>query len=58
MALGRRGHGADIELVHHSDRGSQYTSIDYTRPLTDHGAEFEALHAPQSQPDSERIIFN
>ena len=37
MALGRRGSGADVELVHHSDRGSQYTSIDYTQTLTDHG---------------------
>ncbi len=37
MALARRGAGADIELVHHSDRGSQYTSIDYTQELTDHG---------------------
>src|SRR5437867_2202515 len=31
MALGLRGGGADVELVHHSDRGSQYTSIDYTQ---------------------------
>jgi putative transposase len=37
MALGMRGPGADIELVHHSDRGSQYTSFDYTQTLTDHG---------------------
>src|SRR5438445_3691809 len=37
MALWRRGPGADVELVHHSDRGSQYTSIDYTQTLTDHG---------------------
>jgi putative transposase len=36
MALGQRGQGADVELVHHSDRGSQYTSIDYTQTLTDH----------------------
>jgi putative transposase len=36
MALHRREPGADIELVHHSDRGSQYTSIDYTQTLTDH----------------------
>ena len=36
MALGLRGPGADVELVHHSDRGSQYTSIDYTQELTDH----------------------
>ncbi len=37
MALARRTEGADVELVHHSDRGSQYTSIDYTQTLTDHG---------------------
>jgi transposase InsO family protein len=37
MALAHRGAGADVELVHHSDRGSQYTSIDYTQTLTDHG---------------------
>jgi putative transposase len=37
MALSRRRHGADIELVHHSDRGSQYLSYDYTQTLDDHG---------------------
>ena len=37
MALGTRRPGADLELVHHSDRGSQYTSIDYTQTLDDHG---------------------
>ena len=37
MALARRRPGADVALVHHSDRGSQYTSIDYTQTLTDHG---------------------
>ena len=36
MALGLRGPGADVELVHHSDRGSQYTSIDYSQTLDDH----------------------
>jgi putative transposase len=36
MALAQRGPGADVELIHHSDRGSQYTSIDYTQTLTDH----------------------
>ena len=34
MALHRREPGADVELIHHSDRGSQYTSIDYTQTLT------------------------
>ncbi len=37
MALHRRGPGADVQLIHHSDRGSQYTSIDYTQTLDDHG---------------------
>ena len=37
MALAQRDAGADVELVHHSDRGSQYTSIDYTQTLNDHG---------------------
>src|SRR6266581_4007982 len=33
----QRAFGADVALVHHSDRGSQYTSIDYTQTLSDHG---------------------
>jgi putative transposase len=37
MALARRGPGADVALVHHSDAGSQYTSFDYTQALDDHG---------------------
>jgi transposase InsO family protein len=37
MALHQRRPGADVQLVHHSDRGSQYTSIDYTQTLDDHG---------------------
>lgn len=40
MALAQRGPGADVELVHHSDAGSQYTSFDYSQTLDDHG-----LHA-------------
>jgi putative transposase len=31
------GPGADVQLVHHSDRGSQYSSGDYTQTLDDHG---------------------
>jgi len=37
MALGQRDHGADFALVAHTDRGSQYTSADYTQELNDHG---------------------
>jgi putative transposase len=36
MALGTREHGADVQLIHHSDAGSQYTSFDYTQELNDH----------------------
>jgi putative transposase len=36
MALGTRERGADLTLVHHSDRGSQYTSTDYAQTLEDH----------------------
>jgi putative transposase len=37
MALATRRAGADVELVHHSDRGSQYLSYDYSEALADHG---------------------
>jgi transposase InsO family protein len=35
MAIGLRRPGADVALVHHSDRGSQYTSAEFTRALED-----------------------
>jgi putative transposase len=37
MAIGLRGPGADVALVHHSDNGSQYVSFDYGQALDDHG---------------------
>ena len=37
MALHQRQPGADVELIHHTDAGSQYTSFDYTQTLNDHG---------------------
>ncbi len=36
MALARRAPGADVELVHHSDAGSQYTSFAFQQVLDDH----------------------
>ena len=36
MALSRRQTGADVELVHHSDAGSQYTSREFQQVLDDH----------------------
>lgn len=37
MALSRRPAGANVQLVHHSDAGSQYTSYAFTQVLDDHG---------------------
>lgn len=37
MALSTRRRGADLQLVHHSDAGSQYTSGEFTQTLDDHG---------------------
>ncbi len=36
MALSTRERVEEVRLVHHSDRGSQYLSGDYTQTLTDH----------------------
>lgn len=36
MAVSTRRRGADVALVHHSDRGSQYTSIEFSQVLDDH----------------------
>ncbi len=37
MALTRRDAGADVQLIHHSDAGSQYTSFAFQQELDDHG---------------------
>jgi putative transposase len=36
MALSTRERVQEVRLIHHSDRGSQYVSGDYTQTLTDH----------------------
>jgi putative transposase len=36
MALATRELGADVQLIHHSDAGGQYTSFDYSQVLDDH----------------------
>jgi len=36
MALTRRDAGADVQLIHHSDAGSQYTSFAFQQVLDDH----------------------
>ncbi len=37
MAAGQRRVEPDVLLIHHSDRGSQYTSADFAEALEDHG---------------------
>jgi putative transposase len=37
MAVGSRRPDPEALLVHHSDRGSQYTSATFTEALSDHG---------------------
>lgn len=37
MALTTRSPGADFQLIHHTDMGSQYVSFDYTQELDDAG---------------------
>ena len=32
----RHGHGADVQLIHHSDRGSQYSGQDFAQVLDDY----------------------
>lgn len=36
MALHQRGVGADCEVIHHSGRGGQYSSIGYTETPAEH----------------------
>ena len=36
MALGARRPGVEVQLVQHTDQGSQYTAEDYTQVLDDH----------------------
>jgi putative transposase len=48
MALTRRPPGADVELIHHSDAGSQYTSFTFQQALDDH----QVLHSIGSVGDA------
>jgi transposase InsO family protein len=39
MAIAIRGPGAAVGVVHHSDHGSQFVSLEYTQTLDDHGVK-------------------
>ena len=58
MALWHRGrHGADVTgLVHHSDAGSQYTSIRYTRRLVDAGVRASVGSVGDSYDCEDRAV--
>jgi transposase InsO family protein len=61
MARSTRPAGVDAEIVHHSDRGSQYLSYDYTRTLTDHGVRspgFRGASAARIRPSERRPEWN
>lgn len=56
MALGRIGRN-HAELIHHSDRGSQYASYDYVRMLQSNGIKVSMTETgnPKDNPQAERI---
>jgi len=60
MAIGTRERVAHVELVHHSDRGSQYTSDDLAAVLAEHDGrghdtEKQAKHSMPHQPTHRRL---
>ena len=57
MALRRIEGTSDICLIHHSDRGCQYASIEYTNILKEHGIQISMTESgdPKDNPQAERI---
>ena len=56
MALGTRRGPHALELVHHSDRGSQYTSVDYTQTLDDHHVRMSVGSVGDAYDTQSRLI--
>lgn len=57
MALKRLEGKTDIDLIHHSDRGCQYASYEYTDMLKAHGIRISMTESgdPKDNPQAERI---
>ena len=57
MALKRLEHMEKIDLIHHSDRGCQYASAQYTELLKAHGVKISMTESgnPKDNPQAERI---
>ena len=57
MALGRLGDNPAIDLIHHSDRGVQYASYDYTRLLKKHNIKISMTECgdPKDNAVAERV---
>ncbi len=56
MALGRIK-GKDVSLIHHSDRGCQYASREYTETLRNHGVRISMTESgdPRDNAQAERV---
>ena len=57
MALERLGGKKAVALTHHSDRGCQYASIEYTNMLKENGIRISMTESgdPKDNPQAERI---
>jgi transposase InsO family protein len=57
MALKRLDYVEKIDLIHHSDRGCQYASAQYTELLKAHGIKISMTESgnPKDNPQAERI---
>ena len=56
MAL-KRIEGKEVDLIHHSDRGCQYASLEYTELLKSHGIRISMTECgdPKDNPQAERV---
>jgi transposase InsO family protein len=58
MALTRRDSGADVQLIHHSDAGSQYTSYAFQQVLDDHDVLGSIGSVGDAYDTQSRLLFS